>query len=236
MPSTGTSGKAARLVLRRQLEVARRGADLLSRKRQALLADQRRLREEAAATAAEWTDAVDEAERWLERAALLDGASEMARIASYAERSPELTVVWEPLMGVARPRIAGFEQGPAPPVSSLGGSSALHYAAFAYRRATRAAARQAAPPRSHWSGSRMSSPPSPAAHARSSGAGSHSTRPTWPRSSSASRRPNARRLRACACSPDAARRPEPRARAMTAIGVGCSVGERPPNAASIVGD
>ena len=79
MPSTGTSGKAARLVLRRQLEVARRGADLLSRKRQALLADQRRLREEAAATAAEWTEAVDEAERWLARAALLDGASEMAQ-------------------------------------------------------------------------------------------------------------------------------------------------------------
>ena len=143
MPSTGTSGKAARLVLRRQLEVARRGADLLSRKRQALLADQRRLREEAAATTVEWTDAVNEAERWLARASLLDGASEMARIASYEERSPELTVVWEPLMGIVRPRIIGLEQGPAPPVSSLGGSSALHYAVLAYRRATRAAAGQA---------------------------------------------------------------------------------------------
>jgi V/A-type H+-transporting ATPase subunit D len=144
MPTTGTSGKAARLVLRRQLEVARRGADLLSRKRQAPLADQRRLREEAAATAGEWTDAVNEAERWLARASLLDGASEMARIALCGERSPELTVVWESLMGVVRPRIAGLEQGSAPPVSSLGGSSALHYAVLAYRRATRAAARQAA--------------------------------------------------------------------------------------------
>ena len=144
MPSTGTSGKAARLVLRRQLEVARRGAELLSRKRQALLAEQRRLREVAAAATTEWTEAIIEAERWLARAALLDGADEVARIASYIERTPELTVAWEPLMGIVRPRIAGLEQGPTPPISSLGGSSALHYAALAYRRATRAAAEQAA--------------------------------------------------------------------------------------------
>ncbi len=144
MPSTGTSGKAARLELRRQLEIARRGAGLLSRKRQALLAERRRLHDAAAASAAEWTDAVAEAERWLARAALLDGADAMARIASYTQSAPELTVAWEPLMGVLRPRIAGFEQGPAPHISSLGGSSALHYAALAYRRATRAAAEQAA--------------------------------------------------------------------------------------------
>jgi V/A-type H+/Na+-transporting ATPase subunit D len=144
MPSTGTSGKAARLVLRRQLDVARRGADLLSRKRQALLAEQRRQRDVVAASAAEWTQAVAEAERWLARAALLDGASETARIASYVERPAELTVAWEPLMGIVRPRIAGLEQGPEPRISSLGGSSALHYAALAYRRVTRAAADQAA--------------------------------------------------------------------------------------------
>jgi V/A-type H+/Na+-transporting ATPase subunit D len=144
MPSTGTSGKAARLVLRRQLEVARRGAELLSRKREALLAEQRRLREVAAAAAAEWSESVAEADRWLARTALLDSAGEAARIVSYTQRSPELTVAWEPLMGVIRPRIAGLEQGPVPPISSLGGSSALNYAALAYRRATRAAAAQAA--------------------------------------------------------------------------------------------
>lgn len=144
MPSTGTSGKAARLVLRRQLAVARRGADLLSRKRQALLAEQRRQREAAAASAAEWSEAVAEAERWLARAALLDGASEAARIASYVERPGELTVVWESLMGIFWPRIADLDQGPAPRISSLGGSSALHFTALAYRRATQAAAAQAA--------------------------------------------------------------------------------------------
>ncbi len=144
MPSTGTSGKAARLVLRRRLAVARRGADLLSRKRQALLAEQRRLRDAAATAATEWAQAVAEAERWLARSALLDDASEIARIASLTRRAPELTVAWEPLMGIVRPRISGLEQGPAPPISSLGGSSALHYAALAYRRATRVAAAQAA--------------------------------------------------------------------------------------------
>lgn len=144
MPSTGTSGRAARLELHRQLQVARRGAELLSRKRQALLAERRRLQDAAAASWAQWTQAVVEAERWLTRAALLDGADAMARIASYTQSAPELTVAWEPLMGVLRPRIVGFEQGPAPHVSSLGGSSALHYAALAYRRATRAAAEQAA--------------------------------------------------------------------------------------------
>ncbi|MGA2453178.1 MAG: V-type ATP synthase subunit D [Solirubrobacteraceae bacterium] len=144
MPSTGTSGKAARLVLRQRLAVARRGADLLSRKRQALLAEQRRLRDAATAAAGEWAQAIAEAERWLARSALLDDAGEIARIASYAQHAPELTVAWEPLMGIVRPRIAVLEQGPAPPISSLGGSSALHYAALAYRRATRAAAAQAA--------------------------------------------------------------------------------------------
>jgi len=131
-------------VLRRRLAIARRGADLLSRKRQALLAEQRRLRDASAATATEWTQAVAEAERWLARSALLDDAGELARIASYTQRAPEMAVVWEPLMGIVRPRIADLEQGPAAPVSSLGGSSALHYAALAYRRATRAAAAQAA--------------------------------------------------------------------------------------------
>jgi V/A-type H+-transporting ATPase subunit D len=144
MPSTGTSGKAARLVLRQRLAVARRGADLLSRKRHALLAEQRRLRDAAATAASEWAQAVAEAERWLARSVLLDDAGEIARIASYAQHAPELTVAWEPLMGIVRPRIAGLEQGPAPPISSLGGSSALHFAALAYRRATRAAAVQAA--------------------------------------------------------------------------------------------
>ncbi len=144
MPSTGTSGKAARLVLRRRLAVARRGADLLSRKRQALLAEQRRLREATATSAAEWAQAVAEAELWLARSALLDDAGELARIASYIQHAPELTVAWEPLMGIDRPRIATLDQGPVPPISSLGGSSALHYAALAYRRATSAATAQAA--------------------------------------------------------------------------------------------
>lgn len=144
MPSTGTSGRAARLELRRQLEIARRGADLLSRKRQALLAERRRLLLAAAASTAEWREAVAEAERWRARAALLDDAGETARIASYTRSAPNLTVAWEPLMGVLRPRIASFEQGAAPNLSSLGGSAALHYAALAYRRATRAAAEQAA--------------------------------------------------------------------------------------------
>lgn len=144
MPSTGTSGRAARLALRRQLAVARRGAELLSRKRQALLAEQRRLRGEAAASGEEWTEAIAEAERWLARSALLDGADQSARIAAYAQRPPRLTVAWEPLMGIVRPRVATLEQGPPPDVAALGGSSALHYATLAYRRATAAAAAQAA--------------------------------------------------------------------------------------------
>lgn len=144
MPSSGTSGKAARLALRRQLEVARRGAELLSRKRGALLAEQRRQRDAVAASAAEWKRAIAEAERWLARAALLDGAGESARIASYLVRPAESMIAWESLMGIARPRIAALELGPEPRVCALGGSSALHYATLAYRRATLLAADQAA--------------------------------------------------------------------------------------------
>jgi V/A-type H+/Na+-transporting ATPase subunit D len=47
-------------------------------------------------------------------------------------------------MGVTRPQAVGLDQAPAPDVSSLGGSSALHCATLAYRRATAAAAQQSA--------------------------------------------------------------------------------------------
>ena len=146
MPSTGTSGKAARL----GPAPAARGR--APRRRPALTqapgaawpssagyATRRRR------AAAEWTEAVAEAERWLRaRRAARRRQRDARGSPPTPERPPELTVAWEPLMGIVRPRIAGLEQGPAPPISSLGGSSALHYAALAYRRATRAAAGQAA--------------------------------------------------------------------------------------------
>ena len=171
MPSTGTSGKAARLVLRRRLEVARRGADLLSRKRQALLAEQRRLRDAAAAAAAEWAQAVAEAERWLVRSALLDDASETARIASYQARARA-----DGRLGAAdghrptahrRPR-AGPRAADLLARRELG--SALHRARLPPRDAEPPLLRP--PRRSRSSGSRTSSPPSPAARVRSSDAGS----------------------------------------------------------------
>ncbi|WFR71230.1 V-type ATP synthase subunit D [Prescottella defluvii] len=97
---TGAPGRAGRLWLRRRLDVANRGVDLLERKRRVLQAERDRLGRAAARTAAEWTDARRDADRWLERALLLGG--ELA-IESAAGPPARVTVDWARSMGVAYP-------------------------------------------------------------------------------------------------------------------------------------
>lgn len=93
-------GRAGRLWLRRRLDVANRGVDLLERKHRVLRAERERLGRAAARTAAEWTDASHEADRWLERALLLGGEH---AIRSAPGPPARVTVDWTRAMGVAFP-------------------------------------------------------------------------------------------------------------------------------------
>ena len=60
-----------------RLDVARRGADLLERKRQALLREHARARAEAQEALCAWRDACTQAQQWSERALTLDGAGRL---------------------------------------------------------------------------------------------------------------------------------------------------------------
>ncbi|MEV0173557.1 V-type ATP synthase subunit D [Streptomyces sp. NPDC050803] len=135
-------GRAGRMRLRRSLDVARRGADLLDQKLAVL-----RLRHEellrAEATAREhWHERLREAETWLRRGLLLGG--EDALDTPDLARPAELDIEWTATMGVRHPgaascRVPGREPGdPAP------ANTALVHAEAAYAGAVRAAAEYAA--------------------------------------------------------------------------------------------
>jgi V/A-type H+-transporting ATPase subunit D len=136
-------GRAGRIWLVRRLEVARRGADLLDRKRQALLREQARVRAEAADARRAWYDATAQAASWNARAAILDGAGRLELLARHVQGQASLEVTWSNLMGARLPLAEQIIVPDAPPLSALGGSSATVIAARACREATRAAARYA---------------------------------------------------------------------------------------------
>lgn len=136
-------GRAGRIWLVRRLEVARRGADLLDRKRQALLREQARVRAEAANARRAWYDAAVQAASWSARATILDGAGRLELLARHVQSEASLEVTWSNLMGARLPLAEQIVVPDAPPLSALGGSSATVIAARACREATRAAARYA---------------------------------------------------------------------------------------------
>ncbi|MGZ4171788.1 MAG: V-type ATP synthase subunit D [Solirubrobacteraceae bacterium] len=136
-------GRAGRTWLVGRLETARRGAELLDRKRQALLREQARVSNEADAARRAWREAAARAEMWSARAALLDGAGRLEVLARHVDHPATLTVGWSNLMGARVPSLDTIVI-PAPwPVSALGGSSAAVIAARACGDATQAAARWA---------------------------------------------------------------------------------------------
>jgi V/A-type H+-transporting ATPase subunit D len=134
-------GRAGRLWLEHRLEVAARGADLLDKKRRALVIEHKRLRVLARQTAAEWGPAATEAETWLNRAAVMAGEEKLAMIAA---RHPAASVAirWRSSMGVAFAAEAKVELG-SEPSEVAGGSAAADLAVAASRRAVEIAVRDA---------------------------------------------------------------------------------------------
>lgn len=143
MPLRIPPGRAGRTWLIARLEIAKRGAELLDRKRQALLREQRRVRVEAEEARRAWLDAARQVSVWSARAAMLDGAGRIELLTRHAREEATLELSWSNLMGARLPSEERLTVPDPPPISGLGGSSAVVLLAHACHVATRAAARHA---------------------------------------------------------------------------------------------
>lgn len=130
-------GRGGRLWLAHRIEVATTGADLLDKKRRALVQEERRLRVLARQTASAWADAAREAETWVNRAAVMAGEEKLSMLAASHQRA-QVTIRWRSSMGVTFASEAHVELGGSVPVAS-GGSAAADAAIPASRHAVEAA-------------------------------------------------------------------------------------------------
>ncbi len=136
-------GRAGRRWLLERLEIAGRGAELLDRKRGALLTERARLRTEAEDALRAWRQATSAAELWIGRAILVDGASRLETLAGHVQEQASFEFSWSNLMGARLPNADELRVPDPPALSALGGSSAAVIAARAHCQATRAAVRYA---------------------------------------------------------------------------------------------
>jgi V/A-type H+-transporting ATPase subunit D len=141
MPLRIPPGRAGRIWLVGRLETARRGADLLDRKRQALLRERSRVRSEVEAARRVWEDAAAQVTTWSARAAMVDGAGRLELLSRHVEGQASLGLEWSNLMGARLPAVPRLSVPEPPPLSALGASSATVLLAEACCEATRAAAR-----------------------------------------------------------------------------------------------
>ena len=132
-------GRAGRLWLLRRIDAAARGRDVLDQKRQALLREEARLRDEAERAEEEWRERAGEASVWLRRAAVLGGERALDLACFYAGGSAEVELVWRNTLGVSHPTEARLSTAGA--TAPFLGTPALIPAAGAHRRALEAAAR-----------------------------------------------------------------------------------------------
>ena len=136
-------GRAGRTWLLGRLAVAHRGAELLDRKRQVLLAEQAHVRAQAEQARRDWHEAAAQVEVWTMRAGTVDGATRLDLLARHARTRALLELSWRNLMGARIPRAEAIDVPEPPPVSALGGSSAAVLLARACSQAATAGARYA---------------------------------------------------------------------------------------------
>ena len=137
-------GRAGRIWLVRRLDIARRGAELLDRKRQVLLRELAQVRRKAAAAELVWHEAAARVALWSARAAMLDGPGRLELLARHVQQPASLELSWTNMMGARLPSVERIDIPDPPRLSALGGSSATVLAARACADATRAAARYVA--------------------------------------------------------------------------------------------
>lgn len=143
MPLRVPPGRAGRIWLVRRLEVAERGADLLERKRTALLSEQVRARGEVAVARRAWEAASAQVVRWSGRAVILDGAGRLELLSRHTREPAEMELAWSNLMGARMPAVARMTLPTPPQFSALGASAATVPLVYACREAIEAAARLA---------------------------------------------------------------------------------------------
>jgi vacuolar-type H+-ATPase subunit D/Vma8 len=125
------------LWLRHRSEVATTGADLLDKKRRALVQEFRRLQVLARKSQDAWIEAGRDAELWVGRLAVLAGDLEIAMLTA-TRPDAQVTVRWRSQMGVVFASEAIVDIGPAP-TTTLSGSAAADVAVPASRKAVQAA-------------------------------------------------------------------------------------------------
>ncbi|MEU3253371.1 V-type ATP synthase subunit D [Streptomyces sp. NPDC006997] len=135
-------GRAGRMRLRRSLEVARRGADLLDQKLRILRTRHEELLRAEHTARERWHERLREAELWLRRGLLLGGEEALETTASTPPA--ELETAWTSTMGVRHPRTASCVLPERGPDVLAPANTALFHAGAAYQEAVRAAAEYAA--------------------------------------------------------------------------------------------
>lgn len=136
-------GRAGRTWLIARLEAARRGAELLDRKRSALLRERSHSVDVAAQARRAWQDAAAELTEWTSRAAMLDGAGRLELLARHVDGEASLQLSWSNLMGARLPVAEEVVVPDPPPLSALGGSSAAVIVARLCAETVRAGVRHA---------------------------------------------------------------------------------------------
>ncbi len=137
-------GRSGQVWLRRRLETAKRGIDILGRK-QSLLAVEREGRDLHATSArTAWIDACAEAQRWCSRALRLGHEHQIAVVAAHLDASATITVEWHNVMAVSIPENAHCAFSDLTLASASGGSSATDRAVEALACALEKAAAHAA--------------------------------------------------------------------------------------------
>jgi V/A-type H+-transporting ATPase subunit D len=134
-------GRSGRLWLDHRLGLARRGADLLDKKRRVLVQEERRLRALARETAAVWERSARDAETWLNRAAVMAGDEKLAMLAAQ-HPAAQVAVHLRSSMGVIFAAETDLDLG-AEPMHPSGGSAASDLAVVAVRRAVESAVKDA---------------------------------------------------------------------------------------------
>jgi V/A-type H+-transporting ATPase subunit D len=137
-------GRAGQVWLRRRLETARRGIDILSRKQRLLAVERERREPQAAAAHTAWIDACAEAELWCTRALRLGHQHQIAMVAAHLAAPATVTVDWRNVMAVSIPDNAHCQFPDLGVASASGGSSATDRAVEALAGAVEAAAAHAA--------------------------------------------------------------------------------------------
>ncbi|MCH0566674.1 MULTISPECIES: V-type ATP synthase subunit D [unclassified Streptomyces] len=137
-----TPGRAGRMRLRRSLDAAARGADLLDRKLRILRARHEELLRAERDGAQRWRQQLREAETWLRRGLLLGG--EDALDVPGAGQRAAVDVSWTSTMGVRHPASAVCAVPERDPDAPAPANTALARAESAYAEAVRAAAQYGA--------------------------------------------------------------------------------------------